>query len=168
MYPEIVEGQERLERLFGEVENLQGSGTLDDSLVAHFVWYLCIRTAGHIENSVQTILLRYVQSASDDRPTQRFAESRLQRISAKYGHITGLLGMFSSDWKSQVTDLVEDDMKRVPAALSNIVDNRNHIAHGRDSQITLQELKANFEDATRLLELLHRTCIPDSDYSSQI
>ncbi len=165
MYQEIVEQQDNLQDLFDEVKRLQKDKVIGDYLLAQFVWYLCVRTSGYVENAVELILLKYVQSKTLDIPTQNFAKANLTRIAANYGSVIGLVTRFSDDWK---VSLRERNIQDYKPALDNMVKNRNHIAHGRDVNITLQEMQGYFRDAQKVVELLHQTCDPQNGPTAEI
>ena len=163
MNPEILERQERLQKLFDDVQALSEARSVSADIVVQLTWYLCIRTSGYLENAIQLILLDYVQSNTDDLPTQRFVEANLKHISSGYGDIMGIVRRFSEDWKQELRD---KDVQRFKPSLTTMAENRNHIAHGRDSLITLQELQSYFVHATELVELLHVTCNAQAGNSS--
>ena len=163
MNPEILERQERLQKLFDEVRALSESGLVSADIVVQLTWYLCIRTSGYLENSIQIILLDYVQSNTDDLPTQSFVEANLKHISSGYGDIMGIIRRFSEDWRKR---LKEKNVQRFHASLTTLAENRNHIAHGRDSMVTLREMQSYFVEARELVELLHLTCNAQAGNSS--
>ena len=68
MRREVLDREEFLTRLFNEAETLQHLKCVDGDLKAQFVWYLCVRTAGFIEYSVQAILSDYFRSDSVHQP----------------------------------------------------------------------------------------------------
>ena len=157
MYPEIDARRDTLQDLFEQVKKLQDEGSIGDDMVGHLVWYLCIRTSGYIESSIQDILLKYVQSRTRDLPTQRFVESNLKRVSADYDGIMALVRRFNEDWRMRLRG---DKIQDYKPALDNLVENRNHIAHGRSSNITLQELQGYFADSQQVIALLYNACVP--------
>ena len=163
MHPEILERQERLQKLFDEVQALSEAGTVSADIVVQLTWYLCIRISGYLENAIQIILLDYVQSNTDDLPTQEFVGANLRRINSRYEDIMGIVRRFSEDWRKELRD---KDVQRFKASLTTVAENRDHIAHGRDSLITLPELQSYFVDATELVELLHLTCNAQAGNSS--
>ena len=155
MHPEILERQSRLQNLFDEVGRLKESGSIGTDIAVQLTWYLCIRTSGFLENSVQLILLEYVQSQTTDVSTLRYVDDSLKRISARYDHIMRVVRSFNEDWR---TILRREDIQELKHSLDNMVENRNHIAHGRDVNVTLQELQGYFKDAQKVVEMLHKTC----------
>ncbi len=155
MHPEIVEQQNKLQELFDEVKQIQHTGSVGTDLAVQLTWYLCIRTSGYIENSVQVILLEYVQSQTMDLATQNYIRANLRSITAEYGVILRTVRRFNESWRTKLRD---NDVQRFRPVLNNLAKNRNEIAHGRDSKITLVELEGYFRQAQALVALLFQTC----------
>lgn len=155
MHIEILEHQNRLQDLFDEVKQIQYTGTVGTDLAVQLTWYLCIRTSGYIENSLQLILLKYVQSQTKDIPTQKFVEANLKFITAEYGVILSTFRRFDENWR---TELRNNNVQRFKPILNNLAKNRNEIAHGRDSKITLVELEGYFTQAQDLIVLIYQIC----------
>ena len=99
---------------------------------------------------MQTILLEYVQSKTSDIPTQDYVESELKFVNANYDDILGTVRRFNEAWRST---LRRNNVQQYKPMLNNLVVNRNHIAHGRDSKITIQELQGYFTQIKDLVVL---------------
>lgn len=155
MHPEILAQQNKLQNLFDEVKQVQGTGSVGTDLAVQLTWYLCVRTSGFLENSVQIILLEYVQSKTSDVPTQNYVEKNLKFVNADYDDIIRTVRRFNENWK---TSLRQNKVQQYKSVLNNLIENRNQIAHGRDSKITIQELQGYFTQIQDLIALLHKTC----------
>ena len=155
MHQEILDHQAKLQDLFDEANRLYNSGSIGTDLFVQLTWYLCVRTSGFLENSVQIILLEYVQSKTPDIATQNYVEKNLNFINADYNSILGTVRHFNENWR---TSLRQNNVQQYKSVLNNLVENRNQIAHGRNSQITIQELQGYFKDVQDLVTLLHNTC----------
>ena len=155
MHQEILDRQAKLQELLNEVNRLHSSGSIDTNLFVQLTWYLCVRISGFLENSVQIILLEYVQSKTSDVPTQNFVVNNLKYVSADYNNILATFRRFDVDWR---TTLKNNNVQQYKPVLNNLVKNRNQIAHGRDSKITIQELQSYFTQIQALVALLHNTC----------
>ena len=155
MHQEILDRQAKLQDLFDEVKQLHDNGAINTDVFVQLTWYLCVRTSGFLENSLQIILLEYVQSKTSDVPTQDYVQSNLKFVSADYDSILRTVRRFSDTWR---TSLTKNNVKQYRSVLNNLVENRNHIAHGGASKITIQELQSYFTQIQSLLLLLHNTC----------
>ena len=155
MHQEILDHQAKLQDLFDEANRLYDSGLIGTDLFVQLTWYLCVRTSGFLENSVQIILLEYVQSKTSDIPTQNYVEKNLNFINADYGSILGSVRRFNENWR---TSLRQNNVQQYKSVLNNLKKSRNRIAHGKDSKITIQELQSYFTQIQDLVLLLHSTC----------
>ena len=155
MHQEILDRQAKLQDLFDEVDTLHRSGSIDTDVFVQLTWYLCVRTSGFLEHSLQIILLEYVQSKTSDLPTQNFVEKNLKFVNADYNDILSTVRRFNENWR---ISLRQNNVQRFRSMLKNLAENRDHIAHGRDSNITIQELQSYFTQIKDLVLLLHNTC----------
>ena len=73
----------------------------------------------------------------------------------RFDEIATLVGRFSSEWEKCLRDSTPEDPKH---SLSNIVTNRNNIAHGYDVNLSLRDLGKWFEDAQEVIALVHSEC----------
>lgn len=156
MHPDILERQMKLQALFDEVKRLNESRVLDDTLVAQLVWYLCIRTCGYLEESLRTILLEFFESENNHPPISDFVSNQL-RLSREFQfrRVRGLVKSFDKR-PGSVSD--EIDYIRLDASMASLQRNRNLIAHGNDSKLTMNELSSYFEDAQRVIQVVYEEC----------
>ncbi len=155
MHQDILDHQAKLQDLFDEANRLYDSGSIGTDLFVQLTWYLCVRTSGYLENSVQIILLEYVQSKTTDIATQNYVQNNLNFINADYGSILNTVRRFNENWK---TSLRQNNVQQYRSVLKNLMESRNRIAHGKDSKITIQELQGYFTQIQNLVLLLHNTC----------
>ena len=157
MHPEITHNEQKLTYLFQQARELQKLEDVDDQLKAQFVWYLCIRTSGYLESSVKTILLEYVESNARSRPVVDFAREKLKYARAlDRGEILGLVKQFSTEWRSNLGELINADHRR---SLENLLTNRNEIAHGGDAyNLKLNDLETYYQDAKEVVKHVYDEC----------
>ena len=107
----------------------------DEEMRAHWAKYLCILTAGFVENSMRLTFSAFAETNAS--PTvHRYVESRLERIqNPKTEAIAQLLGSFDSAWRKSFEVFAVDNNRK--DAIDSIMANRNQIAHGRYSGITI-------------------------------
>ena len=157
MHRDIIEQQNMLAHLFEQAKLLQDSPDLDYEIKAQFVWYLCIRASGYVESSVRTILLEYVKSETNRAPNlANFVNQKLEySFNPKPSRILDLLELFNSDWKQNLGKSIDG---KLSASVGSIVANRNKIAHGDISDITLERLVGYFADAQAVVRLIYIEC----------
>lgn len=163
MHSEILQSQQKLGHLFEQARLLLENEAVDEEVKVQFVWYLCVRTCGFVESSVQKILMRYVESISSNQPIQNFIDTRSRNITPNRDGILRLVGDFNSEWQNTLRQLIQNEKS---ASLTNMVKNRHLIAHGRDVDLTYLQLKGYFDDAQSIVQMVYDVC--DSSNSTTI
>ena len=159
---EITAKEERLSHLFSEARLLQKRKDVDDKIKAEFVWYLCIRTSGFVEFSVQFLLSEYFESGTDREPLGDFVSNHLLNPREfTMRRVRKLLDSFSRR-RSKVQE--EIDISKLDSSLQSLQTNRNSIAHGRDIELTMNDLDAYFEDVRQVIRMVYDECnFPDDE-----
>ncbi len=155
MHLDIVRHEEKLQYLFTQAKQMQDLDDLDEEAKSGFVSYLCIRTFGYIESAIKTILKEHVRSKTSDTQTFNYVNSQLRNLRLRRDNIIELIGTFDRQWseglKTQITTDHGDSLKA-------IVLNRNEIAHGGDSDISLRDLEGYFAHAREVVEYVFNVC----------
>lgn len=155
MHSEILQSQQRLGHLFEQAKLLLENEAVDEEVRVQFVWYLCVRTCGYVESSVQRILMRYVESSSSNQPIQNFIDTRSRNITPNRDGILKLVRDFNPEWENTLRQLIQNEKS---ASLTNMVKNRHQIAHGRDVDLTFVQLKGYFDDAQSIVQMVYDVC----------
>lgn len=160
MLRDVLDREEMLTHLFNEAKALQQLDNIDSELKAQFVWYLCVRTAGFVEYSIQAILSEYFESSSVHQPIGDFVSNHL--LEPRRFSLIGVSDLIDSFKKGQGRTNEEIDLARLDSSIQSIRTNRNHIAHGRTTyQLTMTELDTYFEDAKKLIRIVYEECNPN-------
>ncbi len=128
----------------------------DIELQSYWAKYLCIVTAGLIENALKEIYSEYVTRVAS--PTvANYAITHLSRIqNPKTSAFLQLAKSFKTQWQVDLQTFVDDDGRR--EAIDSIMTNRHLIAHGKDSNITVAQLKNWLEKAVEIFEFMETQC----------
>lgn len=156
MHQAVVERQEKLSDLFREAKSLQKRNGKDHELSKQLAWYLCIRTSGFVEFSVQTILDRFYESCDNHKPLGFFVANHLlhhRRFSMN--HVSQLVQSFKKTHGNVWGDV---DLSQLESAIGTLQLNRNHIAHGRDSELTIEDMSTYFEHVKQLIQMVFKEC----------
>ena len=70
-----------------------------------------------------------------------------------YNNLAELLEEFSSDWRLDFENSLDESQKN---AITTIANNRNHIAHGRQTQRTIAQTKNDYVHLKRVVTTLER------------
>ncbi len=155
MHKDIVEQEEKLQRLFAQANDMQDLDELEDEAKSGFVSYLCIRTFGYIESAIKTILREHVRSNTCDTQTFNYVNSQLRNLRLRRAQIIELIGMFDRQWSESLKNRISADHGD---SLKAIVIKRNEIAHGGDSDIRLPDLERYFMHAREVVEHVFEVC----------
>ncbi len=157
MHRDIVEQEEKLQRLFSQANDMQDFDELDDEAKSGFVSYLCIRTFGYIESAIKTILREHVRSNTRDKPTFNYVNSQLRNLRLRRDQIIQLIGTFDEQWSERLKSSITAEHSE---SLSAIVVNRNEIAHGGDVDMSLRDLERYFLHAREVVGHVIEVCSP--------
>ena len=147
----LITKQKQIEDLFAEVGAFSGEPVVK----AYLTYYLCIRVSGFIEDCIRSIFSEYVDVNSQNFVTV-FVGEKLKKIpNPTWDAIIALAKDFDDGWYTQLKHSVG---KPYRDALDSIVSNRNIIAHGGTSSITLSELEGYYRDAINVVNELERIC----------
>ena len=145
----IVQHKQRLDALFEKGTTLAN----DSELLSNWAKYLCVLTSGFIEESVRVLLFEYVHKRSSPE-VEHFVNSRLHFFqNAKMSNILDLLGEFSSEFRTQMELLAQDELKD---AVDSVVNNRHQISHGRPIGLSFMTIKDYYKRVVRTIECLEQ------------
>lgn len=139
----------------------RGQSIADEEALSHWAKYLCVLTSGFLENAICALVNSYVQHYSNSYISGFVAKQLETFYNPKFKKVTALLESFSIEWSEFIKGKATDIQKE---ALSSIVQNRNVISHGDNSDITFLRLKIWYDRAYELLDLLESKCfcVPES------
>lgn len=142
----------QIDSLFKDIDSYSG----DPYYQALLTYYLCIRVSGFIENCVRIIFLEY-SMPNCKRQVKDFVSKKLERFpNPNWAEIVKLVREFNDQW---AIDLRNSTTPQHRSSISSIIKNRNNIAHGGTSGITLRELKNYYLDVIHVVEKLEEKCV---------
>lgn len=148
-----------LSRQIESIESLlqhPSMATGDIELLGHLGRYLCVLTAGFLENSIQEVYTEFVRAASSPA-VARFAESKLERINnPNAGGFIGTARSFKYEWADDLRAFLDADGKRRRDAIDSIMNNRNRIAHGSDVEISVDRVREYLPHCIEVVEFIEK------------
>lgn len=106
----------------------------DDELKAQIAQHICVRLSGVIENAIRENISRMIEATSHPRAI-RFINKNLENFqNPKPEKIINLLEQFDKTWAAHITNFWEPEIKD---AIGSIVGQRNLIAHGGSTDVSL-------------------------------
>lgn len=111
--------------------------------------------SGFLETAICGMYCQYAQDKSA-KEVSDFVGSHLERFqNPKMGAILELIGRFSTEWKRELEEKVQDKQKD---AVDSIVNNRHQIAHGRNTNISIVQVEGYYKSVKELVELMETQC----------
>ena len=140
-----------LRSLFERTEAVTGG---DIELIGHWGRYLCVLTAGFLENSLREVYGEFVSGAASPQVTN-FAMSQLRRISnPKANGFIETARRFSPEWATELETFLNEDGERRRNAIDSIMNSRHQIAHGGSAQISVGRVREYLPGCVEVVEFL--------------
>ncbi|CAN2040137.1 RiboL-PSP-HEPN domain-containing protein [Candidatus Magnetomoraceae bacterium gMMP-15] len=129
---------------------------LSIEIQSHWAKYLCVYTAGFIENSVKEIFMDFVNSSASS-PVSNYANSILRKIqNPKSERIVQITRSFKKSWGKKLKQFISEENRG--DAIDSIMQNRHLIAHGKYSGITVARVSQYMSKAIEVLEYTEKLC----------
>jgi len=143
----------RLAATFDRAKGIQG----DPELLSDFARYLCVLLSGYLEQAIIELTLEHVRRRSN-ASVQKYVEARLRGFTnANSRRILNLLASFDSDWRIDMEAYLVDELKD---AVDSVVNNRNAIAHGRYSGLTISRVSDYHRRVDRVIDHIAQLVAP--------
>lgn len=142
-----------LKNLFDKSKALPGE---DIEMLSHWARYLCVISAGFLENSLSEVYVDFSARASSPH-VAGFTRIALSRIhNPKTGTFIEITASFNKSWGESLELFVEENGRK--EAINAIMTNRHKIAHGKDSDISLHRLRDYLNRAIEVVEFIENQC----------
>lgn len=150
---EIHSQIQQLQNLFKKSEDIS---KIDPETLSHWAKYLCVLSAGLLENALPLIFSKYSKKCSNVQ-VSNFVLWQLSKIqNPKVEKFLDVTRSFDESWGNNLSSYLEDDGKG--SAIDSIMSNRHNIAHGKKSNITIAQIKEYFDKSIKVLEFLEKQC----------
>jgi hypothetical protein len=150
---ELMRQLQILQSLFNRTGLATGG---DIEMQAHWAKYLCILSAGFLENALSEIYGNFVKNAASD-PVANYAFSTLTKIlNPKCSKFIEIASAFKAQWGEELELYVSDEGRK--EALDSIMSNRHLIAHGKNSGITVARLREYLDKSVQVIEYIEEQC----------
>jgi hypothetical protein len=146
----LTSQKQRLESLMSEAGNFQGE------LQAHWARYLCVLTAGFLENALADVYSTYAKSCANPF-VANYVESALAGIqNPKASRFLETARKFDPSWEDDLSSFLQYAGRK--DAIDAIMSNRHLIAHGKDSGISLVRVKDYLKKSIEVVEFIEKQC----------
>lgn len=123
---------------------------LNAELKSHVAKYLTVLISGMYEDIIKNIVKEYIQKEVSAPQIKSFMNNRIDKTfrNPDYQNLKGFFNMFDRYWMKELYEKLEE---RDIAALDSIVNHKNLIAHGDNSNITLEDIKDYYKNSKRVI-----------------
>ena len=148
---ELNRQAKRIQELFTRTSAAVGT---DDELRAHWAKYLCVLSAGLLENAIRVLYSDFVSNASSS-PVANYANGHLGKVrNPKPTKFLEIAGAFKDAWRSELDKFLQNDGRS--EAIEAVMNARHQIAHGKDTGISLVRLKGYFTKLVEVIEFIEK------------
>lgn len=136
----------KLDNLFVLAESIE-----DDEVKGHFAKYLCVKLSGLLEVFFKAKIADLVDKKSP-KPVAHYVNSQFKTFTnIDTRKIVKSLNQFSSEWEEEFNNGINEEQS---SAINSVISNRNSIAHGNNSGISLKDVKYYYEKTKEVLGIL--------------
>ena len=152
--PEVIAYKRRIDGVFDYVEKSDAFKD-DDELLAHWTKYICILVSGFLEVALREVYGKFADDNGNPN-IANFVRKTLDRTNNINTYkALQIAKSFSDEWSANLDKLLGQEQR---TAINNIITNRNHIAHGRDSDISYDRIKRDYAYALQVAESIEQVC----------
>ena len=149
----------RLASAFSRAEDAIKKSDWDTSLQSDLAQHLCVLLSGHVEAVVEDILADYALARGDAR-----LQAAVRRLTDRFQNprpttLLDLLSGFDLEWHNRLEAYFAEDPARADA-LRSVIDNKNKIAHGDDSNVSYYKLRNDwYKRVVEILDFVEDLCL---------
>lgn len=124
----------------------------DDEFKSHIAKYLCIMCSGFVEKALENTLYNYYRNKTDNDDLKKYISENLRRVNnPKKERIVSTVKSFSTEFSEMIHNYIDNERKM---ALETLMINRNKIAHGESSDITISQIESNFNKIVEIFKYI--------------
>ena len=137
----------RIGRILKEADKMD-----NDELKSDMARYACILVSGYLEASCRDIFGNFAKNQSSPAVHRFVARQLDQYYNLKADRFIQLANSFDPERGRKIEQ--DGEFGKLKDAVDSIVANRNNVAHGRDTGISLAVIKDYYERAGRFIRLI--------------
>jgi hypothetical protein len=152
-----------LSKQFQQINNLIKSTRLSTNdnleLQGHWGKYICILSAGFLENAISEIYAEFADQCSSP-PIASFSRKNLNRINnPKSTKFIETAYAFKKQWGKELEQFFIDNPHK-KNAIDSIMANRHLIAHGKSTSISVVRIKDFLKESIDVIDFIENQCYP--------
>ena len=152
---ELIRQATVLRQLIKRVGHDPSTRSLD--MQGHWARYVCVLTAGFVENTVRDIYGQYVRKHSYSNPVIRYTLQQLESVqNPRPDRLVKIATAFDPSWGRGLESHLAQEFRS--DAVNAIMSNRHLIAHGRSSGITVGQISLYLGKVIEVGEFMEVQC----------
>jgi hypothetical protein len=145
---------DQLDALFQKAREMRN----DLDLLGHWGRYLCVLSAGFLENSIREIYGDRARRCST-RDVSSYVIQSLERVqNPKAQRFLEVTGAFNKSWAHALDKYLSEDDGHRKNSIDSIMNNRHLIAHGRNANISVARVREYLDAGVEVLEFIESMC----------
>lgn len=147
----------QIQYIKGLIKSTAESTNSNLELQGHWGKYICILSAGFLENAISEIYIELTKNSSSPQVAS-FTTKMLQKINnPKASKFVETAYAFKKEWGEELEKYFKDNQK-VKTAIDSIMTNRHLIAHGKTTTISVVRIKEYLDGSIEALEYIEKQC----------
>jgi hypothetical protein len=128
--------------------------TMDIYTQGHMGKYACVLAAGFLENALAEVFCVYVSGRAQAAVASFSCETLRKIQNPKSSRFLEITKRFSKNWEDELRVFLAENSDRRKSAIDTIMTNRHSIAHGKNSSITLRQVKNYLDASIEVIEFI--------------
>lgn len=131
----------------------------DDELRSHLSKYICVICSGFIENSMYHTFSDIIDRVCEPSVVVQYTKKQLYKLqNTNTGKIRDVAESFNTDWWENKLKVFLHENDRA-GSINYIFKERHNIAHGRNSEITINILENHFSKAVDVIKYIENSLV---------
>ena len=146
----------QIQQLYALITRTDQASAGDIEMQAHWAKYICVLSAGLLENALTELYTEYAQGAASEA-VAAYVRANISKIqNPKTSRYVEIASTFKKEWGEELLLFANEDGRK--DALDSIMANRHLIAHGKRSDITMARVKEYLRRSIELIEFVEEQC----------
>lgn len=125
----------------------------EDEMRSEIAKYTCVLCSGFLENSISILFSTFIAANTSNQEIINYAQKCLNKIqNPKKDKILEIANYFNFEWQSELREFMLNEERG--SSINYIITERHRIAHGDNSEITVNRLQLHFTKAVDVVAFI--------------
>lgn len=146
----------QIQKLNALIAQTQQASSGDIEIQSHWAKYICVLSAGFLENALPELYTEYAQKSASSAVTSYVRTSISKIQNPKTARFIETAGAFKKEWEEELRAFADDEGRK--DAVDSIMSNRHRIAHGKSSDLSMARIEDYLQKSIELIEFIEEQC----------